>query len=109
VQRRTTLYVNTAVIKWVDSGVEAIRSEEVRGHRSENTIVEPKMTDVNLTTGDAGDGPLMGGTGRWRQGEDTFMTRCFRGSVVCFITSTYSTLDIIRIMANIAIPNSLRL
>jgi hypothetical protein len=66
------------------------------------------MTDVNLTTGDAGD-PVMGGTGRWRHGEDTFMTRCFRGSVVCFITSTYPTLDIIRIVANIAIPNSLRL
>jgi len=56
VQGRTTLHVNTAAIKWVDSGVEAIGSEEVRSHRSENTIVEPKMTDVNLATGDAGDG-----------------------------------------------------
>jgi hypothetical protein len=26
------------------------------GYHSENTTIEPKMTDANLTTGDAGDG-----------------------------------------------------
>ncbi len=70
---RITLWqVNTAAILWVASRIEPTSSEDVIP--SANTIVEPKMTVANGTTGVLAELGDMGGD------KDTLMTRCFQGA-----------------------------